>query len=592
MSVTKIQLRRDSGANWTSVNPTLHLAEIGFNTTNNKFKIGDGATAWADLPYAAATPAELTAVSNAIPAPGTDYIAFSEKGASNGVAELNNDGVLSSSQINLTLQQIATNGSATTSFSNIDTIQFDEDSGFTVTGPSNNIAKVAMNSTFKYWEIDGVLKLTAVALDTVNFISGTGITISGNGGVSPQTLTIGVSPNTYDAYGAASTAISNLHVGGTSTGNVVSIDGTQTLTNKTISGASNTLSNIGNSSLTNSSISINGTSVSLGGSISGLATLASPTFTGSPAAPTASYTTNSTQIATTAFVKTAVDNLINGAGAAYDTLKELSDLIINDESTASALATTVGSKAPSANPTFTGTVTLPLTTLGYVTTNSSGVISSVATIPNAGLTNSSITLNGSLVSLGGSRTLGSDDIAEGSTNKYFTDERAQDAVGGILGTGLSYDDTTGIISVTASTYDAYGAAAAVIPSQSGKANKFLQTNGTSLSWTEVPITILGPISLTTNSVFLVDETPIDGFDLIEYTVYIKQGTLFRASKLFVLSDGTDVSADEYAISELGGLMNGVSVSASVDGGTRVILQVQILDAATSNAFIKLIKSVV
>ena len=39
-------------------------------------------------------------------------------------------------------------------------------------------------------------------------------------------------------------------------------------------------------------------------------------------------------------------------------------------------------------------------------------------------------------------------------------------------------------------------------------------------------------------------------------------------------------------------MSGVQVVASVDGGTRVILQVQILDAATSNASIKLIKNVV
>jgi hypothetical protein len=54
-----------------------------------------------------------------------------------------------------------------------------------------------------------------------------------------------------------------------------------------------------------------------------------------------------------------------------------------------------------------------------------------------------------------------DNLSEGSTNKYFTDERAQDAVGNAVGTGLSYNDTTGAISVTANTYDAYGAAAAV-----------------------------------------------------------------------------------------------------------------------------------
>ena len=42
------------------------------------------------------------------------------------------------------------------------------------------------------------------------------------------------------------------------------------------------------------------------------ANLASPTFTGTPAAPTAASGTNTTQIATTAFVKTAVDNAIAG----------------------------------------------------------------------------------------------------------------------------------------------------------------------------------------------------------------------------------------------------------------------------------------
>ena len=316
MSGIKIQVKRGSSSQWTSLNPVLAEGEIGLELDTNKIKFGKGGTYhWNDLPYfssgsgssyitsidtnyftltngelllnlsglesqlitdgfalktyadnvasQAQSAAELY-VDNHIPVAGTDYIAFSEKGIAGGVATLNGDGVLPASQINLTLQQVATNGSATTSFSNIDTIQFDEDSGFTVTGPTSNIAKIAMNSTFKYWKVDGVQKLTAVGLDTVNFISGSGITISGNGGVSPQTLTIGVTPNTYDAYGAASTAISNLHVGGTSTGNVVSIDGTQTLTNKTISGASNTISNIGNSSLTNSSISINGTGISLG----------------------------------------------------------------------------------------------------------------------------------------------------------------------------------------------------------------------------------------------------------------------------------------------------------------------------------------
>jgi len=49
-------------------------------------------------------------------------------------------------------------------------------------------------------------------------------------------------------------------------------------------------------------LSVNGNS----GTITGIATLASPTFTGTPLAPTATAGTNTTQIATTAFVSSAV----------------------------------------------------------------------------------------------------------------------------------------------------------------------------------------------------------------------------------------------------------------------------------------------
>ena len=44
-------------------------------------------------------------------------------------------------------------------------------------------------------------------------------------------------------------------------------------------------------------------------------------------------------------------------------------------------------------------------------------------------------------------------ISEGS-NLYFTDERAQDAIGNNVGTGLSYNDSTGAISVNTSTIQA------------------------------------------------------------------------------------------------------------------------------------------
>lgn len=48
----RIQLRRDTAANWTSSNPTLTQGEVGVETNTGKFKIGDGSTTWTALKYA------------------------------------------------------------------------------------------------------------------------------------------------------------------------------------------------------------------------------------------------------------------------------------------------------------------------------------------------------------------------------------------------------------------------------------------------------------------------------------------------------------------------------------------------------------
>jgi hypothetical protein len=54
--MSRIQLRRDTAANWTSANPILAAGEVGVEytadtATAEKFKIGDGTTAWTTLPY-------------------------------------------------------------------------------------------------------------------------------------------------------------------------------------------------------------------------------------------------------------------------------------------------------------------------------------------------------------------------------------------------------------------------------------------------------------------------------------------------------------------------------------------------------------
>jgi hypothetical protein len=51
MAVVRVQLRGDTAANWTSANPVLAAREFAIETDTNKYKIGDGTTAWNSLAY-------------------------------------------------------------------------------------------------------------------------------------------------------------------------------------------------------------------------------------------------------------------------------------------------------------------------------------------------------------------------------------------------------------------------------------------------------------------------------------------------------------------------------------------------------------
>lgn len=105
-------------------------------------------------------------------------------------------------------------------------------------------------------------------------------------------------------------------------------------------------------------VTFNGTTGKIGKdsgiAVSSLAPKASPTFTGTPAAPTAAPGTNTTQLATTGFVKAAIDAVLGGVSTAFDTLSEI--------------ATALGLLAPIASPTFTGTPAAPTAAPGTNTT--------------------------------------------------------------------------------------------------------------------------------------------------------------------------------------------------------------------------------
>jgi hypothetical protein len=212
-------------------------------------------------------------------------------------------------------------------------------------------------------------------------------------------------------------------------------------------------------------------------------------------------------------------------------------------------------------------VTVDLNTAQTLTNKSiSGSANTLTNIPNNALSNSAITINGTSTSLGGSRTLGSDDIAEGSTNKYFTDERAQDAVGTTLGTGLSYNDETGAISnsgVTslAGTTDQITASASTgsvtlslpqsIASTSSPTFAGVSVGSGSVTAGSVTLTdaLMGTAttSLSTTSATVVDSWAVATYSSAKYLVQMKKGNDIEVLEILVTVDGNNnVYLTEYA----------------------------------------------
>ncbi|WP_407191943.1 phage tail protein [Citrobacter freundii] len=74
------------------------------------------------------------------------------------------------------------------------------------------------------------------------------------------------------------------------------------------------------------------------------APLASPTLTGTTTAPTAAQTVNNTQVATTAFVKSAIAALVASSPAALDTLNELAAALGNDPNFATTMTNALAGK--------------------------------------------------------------------------------------------------------------------------------------------------------------------------------------------------------------------------------------------------------
>ena len=250
----------------------------------------------------------------------------------------------------------------------------------TLTGyvKGNGTSVMTASATIPNTDVSGLGTMSTQNASSVNITGGTINAVAIDSGATINNTTIGA---TTPASGAFTTLTSN----GAS---VITASSTTTLTNKTISGSTNTLTNIANASLTNSSVTINGTTIALGSS-------------GTVTAVLGNALTIGTGLSGTSYDGSApVTIAINSTVATLTGTQTLT----NKTLTAPVISTI----------TNTGTITLPTATttlVGRDTTDTltnksiSGSTNTLSNIANGSLTNSSITINGSSISLGGSATV-------------------------------------------------------------------------------------------------------------------------------------------------------------------------------------------
>ena len=136
---------------------------------------------------------------------------------------------------------------------------------------------------------------------------------------------------------------------------------------------------------------------------------------GTPTAVTAASGTNTTQIASTAFVSGAVSDLVASAPAVLDTLSELASALGNDADFATTVANSIGTKVSLAGDTMTGFLTLHADPSSNLHAATKQYVDDL--------------INNQMI-------YSTDDVSEGITNLYYTDSRVRAAV------ALTSDNTT------------------------------------------------------------------------------------------------------------------------------------------------------
>ena len=323
---TRIQVRRGTTSQWNTANPTLEEGEIGYNSTLGQMKIGDGATAWADLDYIL----DASALNTSLGA----YIPDTEKSAVNGVAELD------ASKNILAPAGIIFEGTAN-----------DHETTLAVTDPT-------ADRTITFPDATGTVALT------------TDISVTAASTTTFSNKSISLGSNTVTSTLAQlNTAISDA--------DVATLAGTETLTNKTLTSpvintpTGITKTDVGLANLDNTSDANKPVSTATQTALDLKANLANPTFTGTVNAAALTLSGDLTVNGTTTTVNSTTVNVTNA--------------FVFEGTTADAFETTLTVTDPTADRTITlpdaaGTVQLRVadvddTEIGYL----NGVTSAIQT---------------------------------------------------------------------------------------------------------------------------------------------------------------------------------------------------------------------
>ncbi len=98
-------------------------------------------------------------------------------------------------------------------------------------------------------------------------------------------------------------------------------------------------------------------------------------------------------------------------------------------------------------------------------------------------------------------------------------------------------------------------------------------------------------SVTVNTITTVDSFSKTAYRTAKYLIQVTQGTKYTSSEVLLAHDGTDSYMSEYAVIELGASRIPMTVSTSISAGN-VLLRVTITDAASTNATVKVARTLI